>query len=87
MPALVERPPEGEGWQHEVKLDGYPVRDAEGVRVSTRRSRLDVEISRPTKAAGELDVESANGLLPLKSVGRAYPLGPGLQSHQTRTVV
>ena len=23
MPTLVEKPPEGEGWIHEVKFDGY----------------------------------------------------------------
>ena len=35
MPTLVEKPPEGDGWIHEVKFDGYRsqiVRDAGGVR-------------------------------------------------------
>ena len=36
LPTLVEKPPEGDGWLHEVKFDGYRsqiVRDAEGVRI------------------------------------------------------
>ena len=40
MPTLVEKPPEGDGWIHEIKFDGYRsqiVRDAEGVRIFTRR--------------------------------------------------
>jgi bifunctional non-homologous end joining protein LigD len=42
MPTLVEKPPEGDGWIHEVKFDGYRsqiVRDAEGVRIFTLRHR------------------------------------------------
>ncbi|MHC2792586.1 ATP-dependent DNA ligase [Mesorhizobium jarvisii] len=23
MPTLVEKPPEGDGWLHEIKFDGY----------------------------------------------------------------
>ena len=40
LPTLVEKPPEGDGWIHEVKFDGYRsqiLRDAEGVRIFTRR--------------------------------------------------
>ena len=40
MPTLVEKPPEGDDWIHEVKFDGYRsqiVKDASGVRVFTRR--------------------------------------------------
>ncbi|TIO52984.1 MAG: ATP-dependent DNA ligase [Mesorhizobium sp.] len=40
MPTLVEKPPEGEGWIHEVKFDGYRsqiVIDDEDVRIFTRR--------------------------------------------------
>jgi len=40
MPTLVEKPPEGDGWIHEVKFDGYRsqiIRDAGGVRIYTRR--------------------------------------------------
>lgn len=40
VPTLVEKPPEGDGWIHEVKFDGYRsqiVRDAEGVRIFTLR--------------------------------------------------
>ncbi|RUX45356.1 ATP-dependent DNA ligase [Mesorhizobium sp. M4A.F.Ca.ET.050.02.1.1] len=40
MPTLVDRPPEGDGWIHEVKFDGYRsqiiIDDAE-VRIFTRR--------------------------------------------------
>ncbi|TPN53984.1 ATP-dependent DNA ligase [Mesorhizobium sp. B1-1-7] len=40
MPTLVEKPPEGDGWSHEVKFDGYRsqiIIDEEGVRIFTRR--------------------------------------------------
>ena len=40
LPTLFEKPPEGGDWIHEVKLDGYRsqiVKDADGVRVFTRR--------------------------------------------------
>ncbi|MER8465988.1 ATP-dependent DNA ligase [Mesorhizobium sp. M1396] len=40
IPTLVEKPPEGDGWLHEVKFDGYRsqiVRDEDGVRIFTRR--------------------------------------------------
>lgn len=40
MPTLVEKPPEGGNWIHEVKFDGYRsqiVRDEDGVRIFTRR--------------------------------------------------
>ncbi|MER8574573.1 ATP-dependent DNA ligase [Mesorhizobium sp. M1409] len=63
MPTLVERPPEGDGWIHEVKFDGYRsqiVRDAEGVRIFTRRGLDWTSKYRDlAKAAAELEVESA----------------------------
>ncbi|MGX8008887.1 ATP-dependent DNA ligase [Mesorhizobium sp. ORM8.1] len=40
MPTLVEKPPEGDGWLHEVKFDGYRsqiVIDGAEVRIFTRR--------------------------------------------------
>src|SRR6476619_6097513 len=40
MPALVATPPEGDGWIHEVKFDGYRsqiVIDKDDVRIFTRR--------------------------------------------------
>ncbi|RRI02294.1 ATP-dependent DNA ligase [Mesorhizobium tamadayense] len=40
MPTLVDRPPEGDGWIHEVKFDGYRsqiVIDDGNVRIFTRR--------------------------------------------------
>lgn len=40
MPTLVEKPPEGDGWSHEVKFDGYRsqiVIDDADVRIFTRR--------------------------------------------------
>ena len=62
MPTLVDKPPEGDGWIHEVKFDGYRsqiVRDADGVRIFTRRG-LDwtAKYRDLAQAAGELEVES-----------------------------
>src|SRR5690348_4408524 len=40
LPSLVDRPPKGTGWIHEVKFDGYRsqiIIDAYGVRTFTRR--------------------------------------------------
>ncbi|TGQ70998.1 ATP-dependent DNA ligase [Mesorhizobium sp. M00.F.Ca.ET.186.01.1.1] len=39
MPTLVEQPPEGDGWIHEVKFDGYRsqlIIDEDGTRIYTR---------------------------------------------------
>jgi len=36
MPTLVEKPPEGDGWLHEVKFDGYRMQ----ARVTNRRAVL-----------------------------------------------
>ncbi|TPK15145.1 ATP-dependent DNA ligase [Mesorhizobium sp. B2-5-9] len=63
MPTLVEKPPEGDSWIHEVKFDGYRsqiVKDEGGVRIFTRRG-LDwtAKYRDLAKAAGDLDVESA----------------------------
>ena len=38
LPTLVDKPPEGDGWIHEVKFDGYRsqiVRDKGGVLIFT----------------------------------------------------
>ncbi|WP_149805013.1 ATP-dependent DNA ligase [Mesorhizobium sp. NFR06] len=38
-PELVEQPPKGDGWSHEVKFDGYRtqvIKDADGVRLYTK---------------------------------------------------
>jgi bifunctional non-homologous end joining protein LigD len=63
MPTLVEKPPEGDGWIHEVKFDGYRsqiVSDAEGVRIFTRRGLDWTSKYRDlAKAAGWLDAETA----------------------------
>ncbi|ESY56103.1 MULTISPECIES: ATP-dependent DNA ligase [unclassified Mesorhizobium] len=40
MPTLVEKPPEGDGWTHEVKFDGYRsqmIIEEDGTRIYTRR--------------------------------------------------
>ncbi|AZO41359.1 ATP-dependent DNA ligase [Mesorhizobium sp. M7D.F.Ca.US.005.01.1.1] len=40
MPTLVEKPPEGDDWIHEVKFDGYRsqlIIDEDGTRIFTRR--------------------------------------------------
>ena len=39
MPTLVEQPPQGDGWIHEVKFDGYRsqlIIDEDGTRIYTR---------------------------------------------------
>ncbi|AZO24773.1 ATP-dependent DNA ligase [Mesorhizobium sp. M1E.F.Ca.ET.045.02.1.1] len=63
LPTLVEKPPDGEAWIHEVKFDGYRsqiVIDNEGVRIFTRRG-LDwtAKYRDITKAAASLYAESA----------------------------
>ncbi|TGQ89196.1 ATP-dependent DNA ligase [Mesorhizobium sp. M8A.F.Ca.ET.208.01.1.1] len=63
MPTLVNKPPEGDAWIHEVKFDGYRsqiIKDETGVRVFTRRG-LDWtgKYRDLAKAAGDLEVESA----------------------------
>ncbi|RRH99698.1 ATP-dependent DNA ligase [Mesorhizobium tamadayense] len=38
-PELVEQPPKGDGWSHEVKFDGYRtqlIKDADGIRLYTK---------------------------------------------------
>jgi ATP-dependent DNA ligase len=63
MPTLVDKPPEGEAWSHEVKFDGYRsqmIIDGAGVRIFTRRG-LDwtAKYRDLAVAAGSLDVENA----------------------------
>ncbi|CCV15449.1 hypothetical protein [Mesorhizobium sp. STM 4661] len=62
MPELVDKPPEGGGWSHEVKFDGYRsqiVRDVGGVRIFTRRGLDWTAKYRDLAAlAGMLDVEA-----------------------------
>lgn len=63
IPTLVDKPPKGDGWIHEVKFDGYRsqiVRDEDGVRIYTRRG-LDwtAKYRDLVAAAGELNAESA----------------------------
>ncbi|WP_292172272.1 hypothetical protein [Mesorhizobium sp.] len=56
MPTLVEKPPKGDGWLHEVKFDGYRSQIViDEVRIFTRRG-LDW-----TAKYGDL-VETAKGL-------------------------
>ncbi|MBZ9719082.1 ATP-dependent DNA ligase [Mesorhizobium sp. AD1-1] len=63
MPTLVEKPPEGDGWIHEVKFDGYRsqiIKDEGRVRIFTRRGLDWTDKYRDlAKAAGDLEVESA----------------------------
>ncbi|WP_348639605.1 hypothetical protein [Mesorhizobium sp. M1E.F.Ca.ET.045.02.1.1] len=38
-PELVDQPPTGDGWSHEVKFDGYRtqlIKDADGIRLYTK---------------------------------------------------
>ncbi|ESX03355.1 ATP-dependent DNA ligase [Mesorhizobium sp. LSJC268A00] len=63
MPTLVEKPPEGDGWTHEVKFDGYRsqmVIDEDGTRIYTRRG-LDwtTKYRDIVAASAELGAESA----------------------------
>jgi ATP-dependent DNA ligase len=40
-PELVDAPPTGEGWSHEIKFDGYrtqAIKDADGTRLYTQKS-------------------------------------------------
>ncbi|KAA3452254.1 ATP-dependent DNA ligase [Mesorhizobium sp. SARCC-RB16n] len=63
LPTLVEKPPEGAGWIHEIKFDGYRsqiIKDETGVRIFTRRGLDWTDKYRDlAKAAAGLDVESA----------------------------
>ncbi|RWF54576.1 MAG: ATP-dependent DNA ligase [Mesorhizobium sp.] len=63
MPTLVDKPPEGDGWSHEVKFDGYRsqiIIDAGGVRIFTRRGLDWTAKYRDLAAAAKtLDVENA----------------------------
>ncbi|RUX97454.1 MULTISPECIES: ATP-dependent DNA ligase [unclassified Mesorhizobium] len=63
MPTLVEKPPEGPGWIHEVKFDGYRsqmIIDETGTRIYTRRGLDWTAKYRDLAAAAKtLDVESA----------------------------
>ena len=63
MPTLVEKPPEGDGWIHEVKFDGYRsqmIIDEGGTRIFTRRGLDWTSKYRDlAAAAATLEVESA----------------------------
>jgi DNA ligase D-like protein (predicted ligase) len=63
MPTLVEKPPEGSDWIHEVKFDGYRsqmVIDEDGTRIYTRRGLDWTSKYRDLAAASaELGAESA----------------------------
>ncbi|MES0051720.1 MULTISPECIES: ATP-dependent DNA ligase [unclassified Mesorhizobium] len=63
MPTLVEKPPEGGDWTHEVKFDGYRsqmIIDEDGTRIYTRRG-LDwtTKYRDIVAASAELGAESA----------------------------
>ncbi|MER9456615.1 ATP-dependent DNA ligase [Mesorhizobium sp. M0478] len=63
IPTLVEKPPEGDGWTHEVKFDGYRsqmIIDEDGTRIYTRRG-LDwtTKYRDIVAASAELGAESA----------------------------
>jgi bifunctional non-homologous end joining protein LigD len=63
LPTLVEKPPEGDDWIHEVKFDGYRsqmIIDEEGARIFTRRG-LDwtAKFRDITEAAKGLNAQSA----------------------------
>lgn len=54
MPELVDRPPEGDDWSHEVKFDGFRtqiVKDQDGIRFYTRRGHDWTAKYRPLRSA------------------------------------
>ncbi|MER9005876.1 ATP-dependent DNA ligase [Mesorhizobium sp. M0862] len=63
MPTLMEKPPEGDAWIHEIKFDGYRsqiIIDEGGIRIFTRRGLDWTSNYRDlVKAAEGLRVESA----------------------------
>lgn len=63
LPTLRAKPPEGDGWSHEVKFDGYRsqvVIDEDGTRIYTRRGLDWTSKYRDlASAAGSLGVENA----------------------------
>ncbi|MEI9401673.1 hypothetical protein [Mesorhizobium argentiipisi] len=75
LSTLVDKPPEGDGWIHEVKFDGYRsqiVRDAEGVRIFTRRG-LDwtAKYRDLVRAAGELSAIIDGEIVVLDEAGHS----------------
>ena len=86
LPTLVEKPPTGDGWIHEVKFDGYRTQlviDAGGVRAFTRRGHdwtdkyrpiVDEAARLPANSAiidGEMIVPNAAGLSDFHSFRKA----------------
>lgn len=63
MPTLVEKPPEGDGWIHEVKFDGYRsqlIIDDDGTRIYTRNGHdWTAKYRDLVKEAANLGAESA----------------------------
>ncbi len=63
MPTLVEKPPEGDGWIHEVKFDGYRsqmIIDETGIRIFTRNGHdWTAKYRDLVKEAANLGAESA----------------------------
>jgi bifunctional non-homologous end joining protein LigD len=56
LPSPTEQPPNGPGWLHEIKLDGFRLmarRDAAGVRLLTRNG---LDWSRRTARSGLVDM-------------------------------
>ena len=65
MPTLVAKPPEGDGWIHEVKFDGYRsqiVIDEADVRIFTRRG-LDWTSKYRSLAEVALELEADNAII------------------------
>ncbi|MGX8014320.1 ATP-dependent DNA ligase (plasmid) [Mesorhizobium sp. ORM8.1] len=61
-PELVEQPPKGDGWSHEVKFDGYRtqlIKDVDGIRLYTKTGIDWTAKYRPlAEEAAALDAES-----------------------------
>ncbi|MBZ9859711.1 RNA ligase family protein [Mesorhizobium sp. CA12] len=64
-PELVEQPPAGVGWSHEVKFDGYRtqvIKDAEGIRLFTK-SGIDWTAKYKPLAAEAQGIEAASFII------------------------
>lgn len=90
-PTLVDEPPEGAGWLHEIKYDGYRthlIRDVNGIRALTRRGldwtdkyRLIVDDAAAIDATsfiidGEICVQDETGRTDFGAVRRAMTREP-----------
>jgi hypothetical protein len=68
IPTLVDQPPEGEGWIHEVKFDGYRAQiviDSGGARVFTHNDQVGQSIF-IASFSRRLDDQSEGRTIPMR---------------------